>query len=296
MNELEHNYSERLYSEIEQWLQEDPYHLEEQTTDSLSGTLLSKQYELQKWFSEWINQLPDQQKQMVVDIVEEIVIYLSQYFQKPWKCDEIEQKTLREVRVMNPHILEIEQLKELSLHQLEYIEDKFRTRYQMYALVEGGVAGTGHVPLVILDLPVLLGINLNMIHHQATVYGYSLKHPMEQVLALKVLHAASLPKQHRQKAWQWLLEHAEGVNIDSIMEKQHSTTFNHGTVIQTEWLETLVKQWIKSMFLYGMKRRAQKSLSIIGILAGANMNYQFTKNIASFTSYFYRFRFLEEQK
>ncbi|WP_304502747.1 EcsC family protein [Caldalkalibacillus mannanilyticus] len=139
---------------------------------------------------------------------------------------------------------------------------------------------------MLADLPALLAINMKMIQSIAGSYGYSLTSPTEQILSLQVLNAASLSKKLHADVMHWLEEN----HLD---EAEAFLSHRQGTIIQPEWLETLAKQWIKSLVLYGMKKTTKHSFSILGIALGANLNYQFTKNVAQFSSQFYRQRYLK---
>lgn len=252
--------------------------------------LLQSADEVNDWFFNWMQQLPQQQQETMVEIVDQLVLHLSNLYQQKSRIDEVEKKILIEGRLFNSDIDTISEMKRLSLHQLEYIEEKFKSKYSLYSLIEGGIAGVGHPLCLLFDFPALLSINMKMIHSISSTYGFSLRYPSEQVLALKVLHAASLSKRYRSEAWDWIIQQYE-----------HETEFSlyindQKTIIQPEWLETLAKQWIKALGLYGMKKVSKKGLPVLGIALGANLNYKFTKQVAAFTSEFYRYRFTANQK
>jgi hypothetical protein len=244
--------------------------------------------EINDWFSNWIMKLPQQQRETVVEIVDQLILHLSNFYHQKSKMEETEKKLLIEARLFDSSISSIQEMGQLSQAQLEYIEEKFTSKYTLYSLIEGGVAGIGHPLLLFFDLPALLSINMKMIQSIASTYGYSLRYPQEQVLALKVLHAATLSKSYQDGAWEWI--------VQQYLDKDEFSLYilEHETVIQPEWLETLAKQWIKAIGLYSMKKASKKSFPIFGIALGANLNYQFTKQVAQFASRFYRFRFSDE--
>ncbi|MDQ0339763.1 hypothetical protein J2S00_002556 [Caldalkalibacillus uzonensis] len=292
MTDLEQE-REQLRVEIEQWLAEQTYEwdnvLEE---NAFNKNLLVSQAELNHWLTQWLNTLPAEQKKTVIDIIDHLVIYISNFFHKHSNCEEIERSIVMEARLFESGLSSFEEIPSVDFYRLQYIEQKFRSRYPLYALVEGGLAGSGHPLLLAIDFPALLSINLKMLHYVASTYGYSLKHPYEQMLVLKVLHAATLPRHHKRAAWDWLIEHHVHRG-----QARELTLFDNGqTLIKEEWLETLVKQWVKAVVLYGLKKTSKKNWSLVGMVFGANMNYQWTKRVGQFASLFYRYRFLEERK
>lgn len=252
--------------------------------------LLQSADEVNDWFSNWMQQLPKKQQETMVEIVDQLVLHLSNLYQQKTRIEEVEKKILMEGRLFNSEIDIISEMDQLSLHHLEYIEEKFKSKYSLYSLIEGGVAGLGHPLCLLFDFPALLSINMKMIHSISSTYGFSLQYPSEQVLALKVLHAASLSQKYQNEAWEWIIQQYE-------QEEEYSLYIHEQeTIIQPEWLETLAKQWIKALGLYGMKKMSKNGIPILGIALGANLNYKFTKQVAGFASEFYRYRFMKNHK
>nr|WP_272899175.1 EcsC family protein [Caldalkalibacillus salinus] len=237
-----------------------------------------------------MQKLPDEYKVMAVEVLDQLVLMLSQFCHKHHRLVETEKKILLEARLYDEEMTQIEELRRLKLSQRQYIEEKMKSRYVLYSLVEGGVAGTGNPVGLALDLPALLTINLKMIQAVANAYGYSLTSPPEQVLALKVLHAGTLSKAYHEDAWEWMVsEYHKG-------EEYPLYVTEHETVIQSEWLETIAKQWIKAMSLYSLKKASKKGVSVVGVLVGATLNAQFSKQVGEFASRFYQYRVEQESQ
>lgn len=277
-----------LQTEIEEWLKEEPYGIDKiMLENGMSSFHPVKQEELEHWFSKWLNQLPQEQQVRAVEMIDVLMTYLSTFYQKKARCEKVEQEIIRQAIPLQSDLTDIKQMSELHAQEIEYVADKFRSRYGFFAMAQGSLAGTGHPVAMIADFPVLLVLNLKMIHYLAGCYGYSLNNPHEQVLALKVLHGASLPKKYRHQAWN--------------MVNEHINTYNEGQMnpierlIQPEWLETLAKQWVKSMIVFGMKRASRKKLPLLGMAYGASVNYQFTKQVSQFATYCYRQRLYHEK-
>lgn len=282
----------RLQQEIEAWVREGgpPQAGESGGLPSSGSWAGSYRDELNQWLFSWLETLPTETKKRLANMMEHLVIYLSHFFHKNSQCDQVEQEILMEARMFQPELERFEQLPTLDFYRLQYMERKLSSRYPYYALLEGGLSGTGHPLLLAVDFPALLAINLKMVHYIASAYGYSLRYPNEQILVLKVLHAASLPKPHREAAWKWLIGQRNGGETDLEL----SVWTDSQALIKEEWLETLVKQWLKALVLYGLKRSSKKNGSLLGMIVGASLNYYWTRDVARFASYFYRYRFLEE--
>lgn len=275
---------EQLLNEIEEWLERFP-----QAEDSaFGGLLMEKKGEVKETFNRWLERLPEKEKHTFLEILDQLLIHLANFLQKGSKSLEVEEKILLEGRLFVPDLYSIGDMTRIPFYQLEYIEEKFTSRFRLYSLMQGGATGLGHPLVLALDLPALITINLQMIQYIAGTYGYSLRSPGEQLIALQVLYGASLPKQYTAQAWQWLVSKVERESEEHLLfhREQH--------VIQEEWLETLAKHLLKSLLLLGLRKTSKKGISLLGILLGANTNYTFTKQVAQFTSYFYRYRCLRK--
>lgn len=288
-NEL---YREQLMKEIEVWLHENPYEVDEFVKGSIfsGGIDLIKQAELNQWFSNWVNQLPEEKRQIATEIVDQIVYYMTSTYINMPRLETMEADILRQARPFQANLTHISAMKQLSMSEVEYVESKYKNKYSLYALAEGGIAGLGKPLLLMLDFPALMTINLNLVHRIASCHGYSLKVPTENLLALKVLHAASLPKIYRREAWEWLLNHYHSDEFEL-----HANIAENDQIMRPEFLETMAKQWVKSIALFGMRKINKNRSSILAMAIGANINYQFTNKIARFSSYFYRYRLLDEK-
>lgn len=244
--------------------------------------VLEEQWQdVNQWFSKWIQQLPDQQKQLTLEAIDQVVHYLSNFSHQKKRCLEMEQDILMEARIFNEDIEHIEDLSHLSTRQLEYISQKYVNKYQMYALVEGGVAGIGHPLGIALDFPALLMLNIRMVHYIASSFGYSIQHINEQMTAMHVLFGASLYENYRETIFEGLLEQTRAADDNPYLMLENEA------MIPQEWLETLAKQWLKAITLYGLKKSSKKGYSIFGMALGARLNYVFTKQVAQFATKFY---------
>lgn len=251
--------------------------------------LFQRMEDVDRWFSSWMQKLPRDQQESIVEVVDQLIFYLSNWFQQKSKIEDVESRILIEGRIFNADLESISDMRHLPINHLEYIEEKYKSKYSLYSMIQGGISGVGHPLLLLFDFPALLGINIKQIHYIASTYGYSLRFPPEQILALKVLHAATLSKTYHDEAWEWMLSQYQQEDEYSLHIREDET------IIQPEWLETLAKQWIKALVLFGMKKASSKNIPILGVAMGANLNYQFTKQTAQFASRFYKYRYKQER-
>ncbi|WP_025026636.1 hypothetical protein [Caldalkalibacillus mannanilyticus] len=95
--------------------------------------------EVNEWFSTWVSRIPQEQKSQVIDLLDNVMFYLSNFFQQRERTLELERKIILEARLFDSTIDQLEDMEKLSLHQLEYLEEKWKTKYTMYSMIEGGL-------------------------------------------------------------------------------------------------------------------------------------------------------------
>lgn len=66
--------------------------------------LLQSADEVNDWFFNWMQQLPQQQQETMVEIVDQLVLHLSNLYQQKSRIDEVEKKILIEGRLFNSDI------------------------------------------------------------------------------------------------------------------------------------------------------------------------------------------------
>jgi uncharacterized protein (DUF697 family) len=239
--------------------------------------------EAEEWILERFEAVPSETKAQMVEVLDKTIIYLSNFLNQKSRLEEQEQAVLAEALQFNMRLEEIHLMSQLSEEQKAYLAHKWIAKYSLYAAGQGVLSGTGQILALIADLPVLLSINMRMIQSIANSYGFSLTSPLEQEIALRILHTASLPDKYRNQAFEMLVNNVQGLSPDDYSLYQ-------GQVIQAEWLGTLTKHMMKACMLFVLKKRSQKKLSVFGILTGANANYQFTKKTGHMAQQFYSLR------
>lgn len=240
--------------------------------------------ELNLWLADWIKKLPAEYQETAVEAIDTLVSQYTQAFYHKEQVIAVEKHVLHQAERLNFGVEHIADLQHLSLHNRLTLEERVKQKYGWYALLEGAVVGSGHLLGLLADLPLILAINIKQIHAIGTAHGFSFHSPAEQLCALQVLHAGTLSEQYREDSWEWLKD-------QFIQSDEYSWFLNHSErVFQTEWLETLAKQWIKHMLLYTIRSVRKSKFSWIGMVIGASSSYGLTTRVGQLASDFYRYR------
>ncbi|OIJ18250.1 hypothetical protein BKP45_11740 [Anaerobacillus alkalidiazotrophicus] len=208
--------------------------------------------------------------------------------------NQFDQKTISKIleqgRVFRSDVENINDMKKLTIDQLRYITNKFLAKQRLVSLTQGGTLGIGGLPLVVLDLPLLLLVNLRSIQLTAMTYGYDLRKPYEVMLALKVFHVSTLPKTLQKQGWNKLLLELDSCEDEWIFFDEK--TSGESLVC----LQQPIKQLTKGLLVLMLKKKTIQGVPILGIAAGASANYFFTKQVSNIAHNFYQKRFLLEEK
>jgi len=105
-------------------------------------------------------------------------------------------------RVFQEQIDTIEDMKQLSIDQLQYIAGQHISRHRIYSLAQGGISGTGGALLIGADIPGMAVINLRAVQLIAMTYGIEVNTPYEVMTALKVFNASIHPMRYQSAGWE----------------------------------------------------------------------------------------------
>jgi hypothetical protein len=268
----------RVWEEISNW---------EESQFKDRGNDFSLTY--QKWMNQSIKHLNPVFQKHILSIFEQMLFHIQGSLQQ----SDFERKALDnlfiEARVFNSDIYEIQDLKKLSIDQLRFIARKQIVKQRVTALGQGGVTGAGGLYMYLSDLPLMLAINSRTVQLLAMIYGYDMRKPYEMMLALKVFHAASLPKDLQGVAWQDLFENTLSNDQDSFFYEGEEN------VIAQSWILQPLKQVMKLLVLKLAKRKLIQGIPIAGIAIGAGLNYQFACQVSDISHMFYQKRWLKEK-
>ncbi len=196
-------------------------------------------------------------------------------------------RILSTARIFDKSINDIQDMKELSIEQLSYIAEQQIAKHRMYAFAQGGVSGTGGILTLGLDIPALTALNLRAVQLIAMTYGYDVNYPREMMISLKVFHASTLPKHLQYEGWQ---------QLKGEMENGSGTFWYEGEEDLTDetWMNEPLKQIAKIMFISMFRKKLIQGIPLLGMAAGAAMNYQLSRQVTEYAHRFYKLRYLHD--
>ncbi|WP_096202684.1 EcsC family protein [Bacillus sp. FJAT-45350] len=265
---------EKLWIEIESW---------EQQFFNYEPTDFEMTY--QKWLQTGLLQLGEKKQEKLLDFVDNVLFHLHALIQNSRFNEDSRNRLLSQARVFNGEITDILDMKKLSIEQLNYIASQQMAKQRLFSFGQGGLSGMGGVLLLGIDLPAMLAINMRAIQQIALTYGYDLKHPSEMMIALKVFHASSLPKDLQHQAWNQLFD-------DVATEQEEWFYGGSEEVTDISWLQQPIRQMLKALGIVMLRKKLIQGVPLIGMAFGATMNYQFTRQVTEVAHHFYQKRFL----
>ncbi|TLS39111.1 EcsC family protein [Pseudalkalibacillus caeni] len=271
---------EQVFEAIEQWENEALNH---ETTD------IQKTFD--KWFENQLNRLDPKLQDKVYTTIDSLLFHFHALIQNSQFQLDSTRRLLTEARLFNSEIKDLSDMKLLTVDQLIYIAEHQLARQRLVSFAQGGLAGTGSLLLLGLDIPALLAINLRTVQSIAMTYGYQVSMPAEMMISLKVFHMATLPKQLQKQEWDKLEEEIrEGDDF-------HPYFYEGGDELTDgTWLHSPLKQLGKGLAIIMLRKKLIQGIPLFGIAFGAGMNYRFSKSVSEVAHKFYQKRFLMEKQ
>ncbi|MBM7701212.1 EcsC family protein [Metabacillus iocasae] len=266
------NREQQLLSEIEQW---------EKSLQHYEATEMQVTYE--QWLDRSLSLIPDDVLSTYLQKVDNWIFHLNGIIQGTQIHENAKIQILESSRVFNEDIKQLSEIKGLHLDQLSYICEQQLAKQRLYSLTQGALSGTGNILFLGADIPGLLVLNLHAIHVTAMSYGYEVNTPFEMMLALKVFHAATLPKRWQYEGWEHIKEE---------VTQDYDLFFYEGNerIVDKTWVEKVCTQLLKTILILVTKRKAYDRLPIISMAIGGGLNYRFTREVTDFAKKFYQYR------
>jgi hypothetical protein len=242
-----------------------------------------------KYLDQSFSLLPEGVQTQFFSLLDSWLFHLHALIQGSQLQMDAKERILTAGRIFDPGIAKIEDLRELSIEQLQYIAEQQIARHRFYSMVQGGLTGTGGSLVLGSDIPAMAVINLRVVQLIAMTYGYEVNTPFEMMTSLKVFHGATLPSRLQGRAWEDLL--------DDLNEHQ-TYYFYEGNEEITDiiWMEQPIKQVLKAIVISLFKKKTLKGIPLVGIGIGASTNYLFTRKVTDFTHKYYQMRYLREKE
>ncbi|WP_053218908.1 EcsC family protein [Virgibacillus senegalensis] len=234
------------------------------------------------WQHQAFNHLDKNRKEEWFRKMDDLLFHSHAYLQGSAFQRESRERLIAQARIFHPEILVIEDMQVLSVEQSTHLALQEMARGQLYAMAQGGAAGTGGIFLLAFDFPVQLVMNLRLVQLIAMAFGREIRRPVEMMLSLKVFHAATLPKSLQWNAWQVLLE-----------ETKDATGYVYegsDMLVDEKWLRYPLKQAAKSLFILSAKRKIVQGIPLLGMTTGAALNYRLSKRVGEFALRYYQKR------
>ncbi|MFB4163024.1 EcsC family protein [Alteribacillus sp. JSM 102045] len=271
------NRAEQRYKEIIQWEKQ------------LAGNKKAYTRMFDKSLEKVLHTFPYKQRKYLLNVTDRFLFYAQSFILHSRFHEEAERRIILEARIFDEDITSIHDLKKLTAAQLQFIHSQLMAKQRILSLGQGGMTGMGGLILNMSDLPAVLLLNLRTVQISALCYGYDLRNPSEMMIALKVFHGASLPKNMQKEAWIKLEQEAA-------QKEQEFPWFYEGEeeIIDTDWLQQLFRQVSKLIVLKILRKKLIQGVPLIGIVTGAACNYQLTKQISEWAGFFYEKRYLIE--
>lgn len=271
------NRENQVMSSIKEW---------EEKLYSYSPNDLEVTYD--KYIERAFSLLPEATQKQFFSALDSWLFHLHALIQGSQLQFDAKDRVLAAGRVFDPSISQIEDLKLLTIDQLQYIAEQQISRHRIYSLAQGGIAGTGGTVLLGSDIPAITIINLRVIQLIAMTYGYEVNTPFEMMNSLKVFHAATLPTRMQMYSW-------EELKNDFGKQKEY---FYEGKEELTEitWIEQPLKQVFKAITILLFKNKTLQGIPLVSMAIGAGINYQLTRKVTDFAHSYYQLRYLTEKE
>lgn len=272
------NREERLLEEIHEW---------ERHYFTYEASDFERTYD--KWLQMSLEQLGEKKQEKLLSSIDNILFHLHALIQNTRYHEEARNRLILQAQVFNEEIYTIDDLKKLSIEQVNFIASQQVAKQRLLAFGQGGISGMGGMLLLGIDIPALLVINLRAIQLIGLSYGYDTKKPFEMMIALKLFHAASLPKELQGQAWGELWSELE--------QREYDGLFYNGSeeIINSSWMQQPIRQLLKAMAITFLKKKVIQGIPLLGMAFGATMNYQFSRQITEVATRFYQKRHLYEK-
>jgi hypothetical protein len=242
----------------------------------------------EKYLERGFSLLPQKVQQQFFSVIDSWLFHLHNIIQGTQLHMEAKERILASGRVFRDDLEKLADLKQLEIHQLQYIAEQQIVRHRLYSYTQGGLSGTGGVLLLGADIPAMAVINLRVIQLIAMTYGFEVNTPFEMMTSLKVFHTATLPKRLQKMGWTSLMME---------LEENEEVYFYEGKeeITDIRWLELPIQQIVKAMVIALFRKKVIQGVPLVSMAIGASVNGQLTRKVTDFAHKYYQLRYLKEK-
>lgn len=237
-----------------------------------------------------MEEVPQEMRNRLFHGIDQVLFNMHSLLQGSKLQSEARDRVLTSARIFRDDIETVQDLRKLTIDQLQYISRQQMTRNRFYSAVQGAVTGTGGPLPLAADFISMAALNLRAVQLTALTYGYDVEYPFEMTASLNVFHAAMLPDRLKATGWAQL--------ISDIEEGKEPYYFYEGTerMADEAWLEELLRQAVKLAAVTAFRNKKISGLPLVSVAIGAGINYRLTKKITEFAECYYQYRYLNEKK
>jgi hypothetical protein len=243
----------------------------------------------EKYLERSFNLLPDKVQSQFFMVIDNWLFHLHGIIQGSQLQMDAKERILSSGRIFKKDLEKIEDLRELTIDQLQYIAMQHIARYRLYSFAQGGIAGTGGTLLLGTDIPAMAVINLRVVQLIAMTYGFEVNTPHEMMTSLKVFHTASLPPRLQKEGWSTLMHELDSTENPYFYEGNEDIT-------DVTWIEQPLQQLFKAMVIALFRRKTIQGIPLVSMAIGAGTNYQFTRKVTELAHKYYQLRYLNEKE
>ena len=243
----------------------------------------------EKYLHHSFSLLPEKVQRQFFSVIDSWLFHLHSMIQGSQLQMDAKERILSSGRIFQKDLEKIEDLKKLSIEQLQYIAEQQIARHRFYSFAQGGLAGTGGPLLLSTDIPAIAVINLRIVQLIAMTYGVEVNTPFEMMTSLKVFHTATLPPRLQGEGWTLLMEE---------LEDHEDFYFYQGNeeVTDITWLEQPVQQLMKALVITLFRKKMIQGIPLVSMAIGAGANYQLTRKVTEVAHKYYQLRYLREKE
>lgn len=267
----------KLLAEIERW---------ESEYFSIEVTDFERTYH--KWLQKGFAQFGEAKQEKILQSIDNFLFHFQAIIQNSRFLEEERKRLILLAQVFDPAIDTISDLKGLSIEQKKYIASQQIAKQRLLSFGQGGIAGMGGLFLLGTDFLAMLMINIRAIQLIALSYGFEVKKPFEMMVALKLLHISSLPKEFQKAYWEALWEEVEQMDGDSLFYEGKEE------IIDVAWIAQPIQQMLKAIVIILLRKKLIQGVPLVGIAVGAITNYQFSRKVTEIAERFYQKRTIFE--
>ncbi|GHH97294.1 EcsC family protein [Neobacillus kokaensis] len=243
----------------------------------------------EKYLERSFSLLPEKVQSQFFSIIDTWLFHLHGIIQGSQLQMDAKERIKQSGRIFHKEIHEIEDMRSLTIDQLQYIAEQQIARHRIYSFAQGGLAGTGGTLLLGTDIPAMAVINLRAVQLIAMTYGYEINTPYEMMTSLKVFHTGTLPPRMKKDGWSLLMEELAGDNSHYFYKGKEEVT-------DISWIEQPVKQLLKAMVIALFRKKMIQGIPLVGMAIGAGANYQLTRKVTDLAHKYYQYRYLKAKE